>query len=161
MRYQLVAEVSRAAEKDNTSRILHSYLSIVNQLSQDNLIYPVSNVVHPSYPFHLILRFQCFCHILFLSNLRGQLVKVVIGSFIYFCQMVIQFALQEQFAVCPGTVFFQVFPSHPAVLADLHRLFRFKNEIREKVVAFPMVSQIHYSRLQYTLYHDKAIIEVR
>ena len=43
--------------------------------------------------------------------------------------MAIQLVFQEQFVVGSRTVFFQVFLSHPAVLAELHRLFRFKNEI--------------------------------
>ena len=70
-----------------------------NQFIQHNFICPISNVVHPGNPIHLIFCFQLLGNTLLLCQLRNKVLLHFLCLTVNFFQMGVQRALHEHYSV--------------------------------------------------------------
>ena len=71
---------------------------------KDDFLRPVTNIAHPTHPFHLIGRFQGFGHSLLSRHGRDKSIHTFMASGISFSKMFPQLSSENQACICTGVI---------------------------------------------------------
>ena len=117
---------------------------IIYKLGQNDFLCAAADAVHAAYPFHLIGRFECFCHPFLLYHCRNENLHTLVAELIDLGKVPMQRSACEQICVEDRMMLFQIAAAHTPILADLALRFIRQCKVRDNVITILTVSAAHF-----------------